>query len=52
MAFVRSLFFLLFLVSFALSFDGVFSSEATMELERLYATANAFLDFLGVAPGA
>jgi hypothetical protein len=52
MALIRSLFFLLFLVSFALSFDGVFSSEATMELQHLCAAADAFLDFLGVAPGA
>jgi hypothetical protein len=52
MALVHSLFFLLLLVSFVLSFDrnGVFSSEATAELERLRAAADAFLDFLGVAP--
>jgi hypothetical protein len=31
---------------------GVFSSEATAELERLPAVAHTFLDFLGVAPGA
>jgi hypothetical protein len=54
MAFVRSLLLLLFLGSFVLSFDrnGVLSSEATVERERLRATVDAFLDFLGVAPGA
>jgi hypothetical protein len=51
MAFIRSLFFLLFLVSFVFSSDGVFSSDATAELERLRAAADAFLDFLGVALG-
>jgi hypothetical protein len=37
-----------------LSFDknGVFSSEATAELEHLRAVVDAFLNFLGVAPGA
>jgi hypothetical protein len=30
---------------------GVFSSEATTELERHRAVADAFLNFLGVAPG-
>jgi hypothetical protein len=51
MALVRSLFFLLFLVFFVLSY-GVFSSEATAELEHLRAVVDAFLNFLGVAPGA
>jgi hypothetical protein len=53
MALVCSLFFLLFLVSFVLSSDrnGVFSSEATVELERLRAVADTFLNFLGVARG-
>jgi hypothetical protein len=46
--------FHLFLVSFVLSSDrnGVFSSETAAELERLRVAADAFLDFLGVAPGA
>jgi hypothetical protein len=35
-----------------LSSDWGFSSEATAELERLHAAANAFLNFLRVAPGA
>jgi hypothetical protein len=54
MALVRSLFFLLFLVSFVLSSDRnrVFSSEAMVELERLRVVADTFLNFLGVAPGA
>jgi hypothetical protein len=54
MALVRSLFFLLFLVSFVLSFDrnGIFSSEVAIELERLCATMDALLNFLGVTPGA
>jgi hypothetical protein len=52
MAFVCSLFFLLFLDSFVLSSDGVFSSEAMTELERLRAVVDTFLDFLGVTPGA
>jgi hypothetical protein len=44
----------LFLVSFVLSSyrNGVFSLEATMELERLYMAVDAFLDFVGVVPGA
>jgi hypothetical protein len=52
MAFVHSLFFLLFLVSFVLLSDGVFSSEAMIELEHLHAVVDAFLNFLGVALGA
>jgi hypothetical protein len=32
--------------------NEVFSSEATTELERLRAAVDAFLDFLGVVPGA
>jgi hypothetical protein len=54
MAFVRFLFFLLFHVSFVLSSDRIeiFSSEAMAELERFRAAADAFLNFLGVAPGA
>jgi hypothetical protein len=32
--------------------NGVFSLEATTELERLRAAVDAFLDFMGVAPGA
>jgi hypothetical protein len=44
--------FLVFII-FLLSFDGteVFPSEATTKLERLHAAVDAFLDFLGVAPG-
>jgi 2-methylaconitate cis-trans-isomerase PrpF len=44
----------LFLVYFVPLSDrnGVFSSEVTAELERLRVAADAFLDFLGVAPGA
>jgi hypothetical protein len=54
MAFIRSLFFFLFLVSFVLLSDrnGVFPSEAMTELERLRAATDAFLNFLGVALGA
>jgi hypothetical protein len=53
MAFVHSLFFLFFLVSFVLSSNrnGVFSSEAMAELENLHAAVDAFLNFLGAAPG-
>jgi hypothetical protein len=53
MAFVHSLFFLLFLVSFVLSSNrnGVFSLEAMAELEHLHAVVDAFLNFLGAAPG-
>jgi hypothetical protein len=32
--------------------NGVFSSEATTELEHLRAAVDAFLDFLGVTPDA
>jgi hypothetical protein len=48
------MFSILHLVSFVLSSDrhGVFSSEATAELERLRAVMDALLNFLGVAPGA
>jgi hypothetical protein len=50
MALIRSLFFLLFLVFCA--FIWGFSSEAMAELERLRAVMYAFLNFLGVTPGA
>jgi hypothetical protein len=54
MAFVRILLLISSFYYFLLSFDrnGVFSLEATTELERLRVAVDAFLDFLGVTPSA
>jgi hypothetical protein len=41
-----------FLLCFRLIEMGVFSTEASMELEHLYVAVDVFLDFLGVMPGA